>query len=191
LEEPRAGTANVPPEPGRPAGAADLASREPVDPDTGAGTGTGTGPRVPDGSGPLWRGQWPVLAVVSAGGAAGASARYGAALLWPTAPGAFPVTTFAVNTAGCAVIGVFMVVITDVWSAHRLVRPFFGTGVLGGFTTFSTYAVDIRRLTGHGHAATGLLYLAATALAALAAVWAAAALTRWLVLRRWRQEAAA
>ena len=45
---------------------------------------------------------------------------------------------------GCAVIGVFMVLITDVWTAHPLVRPFFGTGVLGGFTTFSTYATDVR-----------------------------------------------
>ena len=61
-------------------------------------------------------------------------------------PGSFPWTTLLVNGVGCAVIGVFMVVITDVWAAHRLVRPFFGTGVLGGFTTFSTYAVDIQKL---------------------------------------------
>ncbi|MFD9352984.1 fluoride efflux transporter FluC, partial [Streptomyces diastaticus] len=42
---------------------------------------------------------------------------------------------FTVNVVGCAAIGVLMVLITDVWPAHRLVRPFFGTGVLGGFTT--------------------------------------------------------
>lgn len=127
--------------------------------------------------GPL-SGQWQVIAAVAAGGGAGAAARYGASLLWPTTAGTFPVTTFVVNAVGCAVIGVFMAVITDVWAAHRLVRPFFGTGVLGGFTTFSTYAVDIRRLVDTGHAATGLAYLAATALAALASVWAAATLTR-------------
>ena len=50
--------------------------------------------------------------------------------------------TFWTNVVGCAVIGVFMVVITDVWAAHRLVRPFFGTGVLGGFTTYSAFAVQ-------------------------------------------------
>ena len=45
-----------------------------------------------------------------------------------------------------------------------------GTGVLGGSTTFSTYAVDIQHLVQSGHARTGLAYLAATLLAALAAV---------------------
>ncbi|MBO1331450.1 fluoride efflux transporter CrcB [Streptomyces sp. VRA16 Mangrove soil] len=131
-----------------------------------------------------WRGQAPVIAAVSVGGAAGASARYGAALLWPTAPGAFPWTTLCVNAVGCAVIGVFMVVITEVWAAHHLVRPFFGTGVLGGFTTFSTYAVDIRTLTDGGHARTALGYLALTVCVALAAVWTAARLTRRVIERR-------
>lgn len=131
-------------------------------------------------------GRLPVVAAVALGGGVGAAARYGAALLWPTAPGTFPVTTFAVNAIGCAVMGVFMVVITDVWAAHRLVRPFFGTGVLGGFTTFSTYAVDVRRLVDTGHAAVGLAYLAATALTALASVWAAANLARRVFTRRQR-----
>ncbi|MEE4491435.1 fluoride efflux transporter CrcB [Streptomyces sp. BE230] len=122
--------------------------------------------------------QTAVVAVVALGGAVGASARYGAGLLWPTATGTFPWTTLVINVVGCAVIGVFMVVITEAWTAHRLVRPFFGTGVLGGFTTFSTYAVDIERLVAGGRARTGLVYLALTLLAALAAVWSAVWLTR-------------
>lgn len=142
----------------------------------------GPAPRRPH----LLRGQGPVLAVVALGGALGASARYGASLLWPTADASFPWTTFAVNAVGCAVIGVFMVVITDVWAAHRLVRPFFGTGVLGGFTTFSTYASDIERLVGEGRARTGLAYLALTVIVALASVWSAATLTRRAV--KWRQQ---
>jgi CrcB protein len=147
--------------------AADASS---IDPDLGG--------RPPARRSAPWRGQWPVIGVVALGGAAGASARYGAGLLWPIAPGAFPWTTLVVNVLGCAVIGVFMVVITDVWAAHRLVRPFFGTGVLGGFTTFSTYAMDVQRLVDGGHAATGLAYLALTPLAALSAVWAGASATR-------------
>ncbi|MFS4107916.1 fluoride efflux transporter CrcB [Streptomyces sp. PD-S100-1] len=150
---------------------------EPTDPDVDL--------RVPAQRRELGRGQWPVIAAVAVGGAVGACARYGAALLWPTATGAFPWSTFWVNVIGCGVIGVFMVIITDVWAAHRLVRPFFGTGVLGGFTTFSTYAVDIQRLVDGGHARTGLLYLAATMLAALAAVWATANITRRVI--EWRQ----
>ncbi|MEU9088726.1 fluoride efflux transporter CrcB [Streptomyces sp. NPDC048428] len=129
--------------------------------------------------------QTAVVAVVALGGAVGASARYGAALLWPTATGTFPWTTLVVNVVGCAVIGVFMVVITEAWSVHRLVRPFFGTGVLGGFTTFSTYAVDIERLVDGGRVRTGLVYLGLTLLAALAAVGSAVWLTRRALA--WRQ----
>ncbi|MEU9850684.1 fluoride efflux transporter CrcB [Streptomyces sp. NPDC047985] len=152
---------------------------EPVDPDVGL--------RVPDRRRKDLRlsQQGPVVAAVAVGGAVGATARYGAALLWPTATGAFPWTTLTVNVVGCAVIGIFMVVITDVWSAHRLVRPFFGTGVLGGFTTFSTYAVDIQRLMDGRETRTGLAYLALTPVVALTAVWLAAALTRRVIT--WRQ----
>ncbi|KOG07259.1 fluoride efflux transporter CrcB [Streptomyces viridochromogenes] len=125
-----------------------------------------------------WRTQAPIVAVVALGGAIGATARYAASLWWPAGPGGFPWATFWTNVVGCAVIGVFMVVITEVRAAHRLVRPFFGTGVLGGFTTFSTYAVDIQQLLDNGHARVGLAYLAATLTAALTAVWLAAAATR-------------
>ncbi|MBT2458468.1 fluoride efflux transporter CrcB [Streptomyces sp. ISL-86] len=150
---------------------------EPTDPDVDL--------HVPAQRHESWRQQVPVTAVVALGGAIGASARYGASLLWPAAAGGFPWTTLGVNALGCAVIGVFMVVISDVWAAHRLVRPFFGTGVLGGFTTFSTYAVDIQKLVADGRARTGLAYMALTLLAALAAVAIAAWATRRVLA--WRQ----
>ncbi|MFE9438508.1 fluoride efflux transporter CrcB [Streptomyces sp. NPDC006602] len=141
--------------------------------------------RVPAARQPVCRGQAPVVAVVALGGALGATARYAAAVWWPAQPGGFPWATFWTNVVGCGVIGVFMVSITDVWAAHRLVRPFFGTGVLGGFTTFSTYAVDIQKLVDSGHPRTGLAYLFATLLAALTAVWLAVAATRRAL--KWRQ----
>ncbi|WP_425248120.1 fluoride efflux transporter CrcB [Streptomyces sp. NEAU-NA10] len=123
-------------------------------------------------------GQLPVVAAVALGGGLGAAARYAVSLRWPAQPGGFPWTTLWVNVAGCAVIGLFMVLITEAPTTHRLVRPFFGTGVLGGFTTFSTYAVDVRRLVDSGHGRAALAYLAATPLAALTAVWLAATATR-------------
>ncbi|MFE6868543.1 fluoride efflux transporter FluC [Kitasatospora sp. NPDC057692] len=132
---------------------------------------------------PVLRGQGPAVAVVAAGGALGAAARYGAGLLWPTGPSAFPWTTLLVNVAGCAVIGVFLVVVTEGRPAHPLLRPFFGTGVLGGFTTFSTYAVDVRRLLEEGRPGPAAAYLGLTPAAAMAAVWAAAAVTRRLLRR--------
>ena len=119
----------------------------------------------------------------AAGGVIGALGRYGVGVAWPTPVGAFPKATLAINVLGCAAIGVLMVLITEVWAAHRLVRPFLGTGVLGGFTTFSTYAVDTERLVGVGAARTGLLYLAITPVAALVAVWIAVVITRRVARR--------
>lgn len=149
---------------------------EPIDPDLD-----------PDTAGRLTRlfgGQVSVVAVVALGGGIGAAARYGGGLLWPTGPAAFPSTTLLVNVIGSALIGVLLVLIVEVWAAHRLARPFLGTGVLGGFTTFSTYAADVERLIDAGHTRTGLIYLALTPALALLAVWLAAAATRRLVGRR-------
>jgi fluoride exporter len=132
----------------------------------------------------LQRAPRAVLTAVSAGGALGALARYGATLAWPHRPGTFPWATFAVNVTGCLLIGVLMVLVTEVWVAHELVRPFLGTGVLGGYTTFSTYAVDVQRLVAAGSAGTALLYLAGTLVAALVAVSAGLGLARAAARRR-------
>jgi fluoride exporter len=116
--------------------------------------------------------QWRTLAVIAVGGAAGALARYRLSTAFPHPPGAFDWATLGVNVSGCALIGALMVAITEIWPAHRLVRPFLVVGVLGGFTTFSTYIVDIQRSLDAGAAASALAYLAVTLAAALAAVWA-------------------
>ncbi|MFG2293017.1 fluoride efflux transporter FluC [Streptomyces sp. NPDC048603] len=129
--------------------------------------------------------QGRVLAVVAVGGALGAVARYGVSLLWPGAPGGFPWATFWINVTGCALIGVLMVLVSEGGrTAHALVRPFLGTGVLGGFTTFSAYALDFARLLDEGEAATALAYAGGTVAGALGAVWPAAVLTRRAVRGR-------
>ncbi|MBV6700564.1 fluoride efflux transporter CrcB [Kitasatospora aureofaciens] len=148
----------------------------------GGGAAQGLG-GAPAGRPPVLRGQGRAVAVVAAGGAIGAVARYGAGLAWAGGPTAFPWTTLLINVVGCAVIGVFLVAITEGRPAHPLLRPFFGTGVLGGFTTFSTYAVDIRRLLEEERLGLGLAYLGLTLLGALGAVWAAAGVTRRLIHR--------
>lgn len=124
-----------------------------------------------------------LLAVIAAGGMLGAWARYGASLIWQAPAGAFPWTTLMVNTTGCAAIGVLMVMISEMPTVHPLVRPFLGTGVLGGFTTFSTYAVDAERLLAAGRAEIALAYLALTVASALGAVWLAAMAARQLTAR--------
>jgi fluoride exporter len=123
----------------------------------------------------------PVLGLISAGGVIGSLARYGLGVAFPHQPTGIPWATFAINVSGCLLIGALMVLITDVWPARRLLRPFLGTGLLGGYTTFSTYVVDIQHLLGVGAARTALAYLAylaGTLLAALATVQAGITLTR-------------
>lgn len=130
------------------------------------------------------RDQTPVVAAVAVGGAIGACARYGAGLAWPTPSGGFPWATLAVNVSGCALMGALMVAITELWVGHRLLRPLLGTGVLGGYTTFSTFAGDVDGLAGAGHLVPALLYLLATSVTALVATWTTASLTRRLIIRR-------
>lgn len=127
---------------------------------------------------------WDVIGAVALGGAIGAAARYGIGHAWPAGAGSFPWATFTINIAGCALIGALMVLATELGPAHRLVRPFAGTGLLGGFTTFSAYAVEIEILVDVGAARTALLYLIATPVAAVAAVWLTTALTRGALRRR-------
>lgn len=112
---------------------------------------------------------WDVLAVVAVGGSAGSLLRYGASVAWPVVTGAFPWTTLLINVLGCFAIGVLMFVITEL-GAHRLARPFLGVGVLGGFTTFSTYVIDAANLVLTGHIAVAALYLVATVIGAMGAV---------------------
>lgn len=128
----------------------------------------------------------PVVSVVALGGMIGAAGRYVIGQTWPTPATGFPWATFTINVTGCALIGVLMVLVTDMWLRQRLLRPFLGTGVLGGYTTFSTYTVDIQHLMTGGHPGTALVYLAATPAAALVAVWITAHTTRRLVTRRMR-----
>jgi fluoride exporter len=135
----------------------------PIDPDA---------PVQPSPTAPL------VLAVIAGGGVLGALARSGLATAWPHAPGAFAWSTFVINATGCLLIGVLMVLVTEVWPKQRYIRPFVGVGILGGYTTFSTYIVDILHTT---RPVTALAYLAGTLVAALVAVWLGFTLTRLVV----------
>lgn len=127
---------------------------------------------------PVLRGQGAATAAVSLGGALGALARWVVGLAVPATPGTFPVGTFATNVVGCLLMGVLVVLVSEVRTAHPLARPFLGVGVLGGFTTFSTFATDGQSLLADGHPVTGGLYVAGTVLACLAAGAAGLAVTR-------------
>ncbi|TWP44741.1 CrcB family protein [Lentzea tibetensis] len=127
---------------------------EPIDPDVDL--------HVPAHRAELTRTHGGVLAVIALGGGLGGVARYA---LSAAVPGAFGI--FAINVLGSFLIGVLMVLVVDVYQAHPLVRPFLGVGVLGGFTTFSAYAVDFS------------WYLLLTPVCAFAAAFAGTRLVRW------------
>jgi CrcB protein len=121
-----------------------------------------------------------MLSVISVGGVLGSLARYGLGVAFSHGAAGFPWATFAVNVAGCGLIGVLMVCI-DQLGAHRLVRPFLGVGVLGGFTTFSTYVVEVQQAVAAGAARLGLAYLGGTLAAAVVAVVVGSVLTSTVI----------
>jgi CrcB protein len=126
---------------------------------------------------------WLTLGVIAAGGIIGALARAGLEMAFPHAAGSFDWTTLGINLAGCGLIGVLMTAITEVWQTHRLTGPFLGVGVLGGFTTFSTYIVDIQRSVNANAVPTALAYLAVTLVGALLAVYAGVIAMRLIAAR--------
>ena len=108
-----------------------------------------------------------ILGAVAAGGSAGSVARYGLGLLWPETAGAFPWTTFAINVTGCLAIGLLVAVLGN---EPGWLRALLGTGFLGGYTTFSTYAEQTRQLLASGRPVIAGLYVFGTLAAALVAV---------------------
>ena len=123
-------------------------------------------------------GQGAAVAAVAVGGALGALARWGIGLAWPAPHGGFPVATLLINVVGCLLMSVLVVHVAEVREAHPLVRPFLGVGVLGGFTTFSTFAVDADQLLAEGRLGVALGYLAATVLGSVGAAALGLALAR-------------
>ncbi len=123
-----------------------------------------------------------VLLVIALGGVLGAAARFAVQAAFAAPPGAFPWATLIINLTGCLLIGVLMVVI-DMGPAHPLTRPFLGVGVLGGYTTFSTYTADALTLVIADRPGLTLVYLVGTPLTALLAVVTGVALTRTVALR--------
>ena len=142
----------------------------PVDPDV-----------TPEADVPPPRIHTHAVVAIAAGGALGALARWALAEAIPHDPGHFPWSTLLANVLGCFLIGVLMVLVVERWPDRPLVRPFFGTGILGGFTTFSTYAVDTRELLAAGHPGVALTYVMGTMVLGLAAVVAGLRATERMV----------
>jgi len=110
------------------------------------------------------------LAAIAVGGGIGSVARYLLSAAFPAGHG-FPWAIFGVNVSGCFCLGVLIVYLLEVWPPRRLLRPFLAIGLIGGYTTFSTYAAGVMTLlTGRAFALADA-YALSSVLASLAAVW--------------------
>ena len=126
---------------------------------------------------------------IGCGGVVGAIGRYSLSLAFPTQPGRFPWDTFLINLSGSLVLGFLLVLMIEQFPRGRLARPVIGTGILGAYTTFSTFAVENVQLWRAGAAITSLWYIVTSVLGGLMAVWVGMTTARIVMrLERWLQE---
>jgi fluoride exporter len=109
--------------------------------------------------------------MIAAAGALGALARYHLqGLVNRLYPGAFPLGTFVVNISGCLVLGVLFSALTERFAVSADVRTALTVGLLGAYTTFSTFALETVRLGEDGAAAIAMLNVVASVVAGVIAV---------------------
>jgi CrcB protein len=104
------------------------------------------------------------------GGALGALARWAVSTALPHAHGAWPWATLLVNLSGCLVIGFLLAVLLARYAHSVWMRPFLAVGVLGGYTTYSTFAVDVVQLARAGRTGPAVAYVLASVLGGVLAV---------------------
>ena len=90
--------------------------------------------------------------------------------------GRFPLGTFLINVTGSFFIGLLMTLLTERTQPHPNWRLFLVVGVLGGYTTFSSFEYESYQAVRYGARAMGLLYVAGSVLAGYLAVWLGAML---------------
>jgi CrcB protein len=114
------------------------------------------------------------LLLVLLGGAIGTGFRYGLANLINATfkQPQFPYSTFIINVTGSFVIGSLAAYFEARASASVIYRAALMTGVLGGYTTFSSFSLETLSLLRDGRADAALLYVSASVLFGLGAVWA-------------------
>lgn len=114
------------------------------------------------------------IALIGAGGALGSLLRYGLAAALVRPEGArFPISTLVVNVSGCFAIGLLATALapTGPWPVREDVRLGMLVGVLGGYTTFSSFGLETVNLVRAGMTAQAVAYIALSNCLGLAAVW--------------------
>ena len=111
----------------------------------------------------------PYLAI-GVGGALGANARYLLGSWVSTQWGAhFPVATLLINVSGSWALGVYLTLVTERFTRHEATRLLVATGLLGAYTTFSTFSVEALHLIETGDVVAGLNYVVASVVLSIVA----------------------
>ncbi|RZJ22201.1 MAG: fluoride efflux transporter CrcB [Acinetobacter sp.] len=103
--------------------------------------------------------------LVALGGAVGASLRYGAGVLLFKPSSGFPWTTWWVNLCGCLLAGIFFAYSQKFPVLQNEARLFLMVGILGGFTTFSSFGLETFQLLKHGQIVLALGYVISSVIA--------------------------
>ena len=123
----------------------------------------------------------PVFLAVALGGGLGAVARYGLdRLIERRVESVFPWSTFTINISGCLVIGVVIAALVDRHHTPAWLRIGIVMGVIGGYTTFSTFAQETLDLVDARDLAETVLYVAGSIVLGVIAVYAGRSLGRAL-----------
>lgn len=110
---------------------------------------------------------------VAAGGAIGAVGRFGVEKAAFSLFGhGFPYGTIFVNVAGSFLLGAVIEISALAWSPSPEIRAMVVVGLLGAFTTFSTFSLDVVTMLNRGETASAMLYLVVSVLASIGALWA-------------------
>lgn len=114
----------------------------------------------------------PVVVGVALGGALGATSRYLLdTLIERNVSSVFPWATFTINVTGCLVIGLCEATLVDRHELPAWVRVGIVVGVIGGYTTFSTYAQESLQLFDARDLGVGLLYTVGSIVTGIAAAY--------------------
>lgn len=118
----------------------------------------------------------------AAGGAIGAAGRYliGVMAFRLLGPG-FPWATLTVNILGSFLMGLTIVVFALRFSSSQEMKTFLVTGILGGFTTFSTFSLDFATLLERKENTLALLYLGSSVVLSILGLFAGLALARQIL----------